>query len=77
MRRGFKNFKIQKFQTILIFLVFRVSDYNVKRCVYIIGDVFTAFLALFYALCQKVFYLSVDRAEIVFSPSGKVVVKFF
>ncbi len=41
------------------------------------GHIFAVFLSLFDALCQKVFNLAVDGAEVVFRPGCQSIVQIF
>ena len=50
-------------------------DVQVGRGVYFIGNVFSVLFPLAHTFGQKVFYLSVDGAEIVLRPSGDGVVQ--
>ena len=51
-------------------------DIEPRRYIELVGHIFAVLFSLFDALGEKVFYLTVQRAKVIFGPYGYGVVKF-
>ena len=58
-------------------LLCEFADVHIKRSINFIGYIFAVLFALFNALGQQIFNLTVDRAEVVLRPCGDIVIQLF